>query len=179
MPDMRQAFPSKYMKADDLAGRPMPVQISHVNFENVAPENKAPETKPVLYFLGREQGLVLNQTNNGTLCLMLGNESDMWCNQYIELIPDITQFGGKAVPCIRMRGVTQQGAPQAAPPWPGSQPVNTAGTPPAQQAGFGTPPNPAPHATAAPPAQPVNGPVPQGPSQPAGQAYSEEDIPVR
>ncbi len=119
MTDMTNAFPSKYINADTLSGKAHVVQISHVNFENVAPENKRPETKPVLYFTGREQGMVLNVTNNGALCLMLGNESDMWCNQMIELYPDTTMFGKEMVACIRIRGVTAQApAPVVTPAGP-------------------------------------------------------------
>ena len=57
---MRQAFPSKYLKSADLAGKRIPVVIREVVFEEVA-QNEA--DKPVLYFEGKERGMVLNKTN--------------------------------------------------------------------------------------------------------------------
>ena len=52
------AFPSKYLKAADLQDKQVTVRMSHVETETIGDDDR-----PVLYFQGKEKGLVLNKTN--------------------------------------------------------------------------------------------------------------------
>lgn len=92
------AFPSNFVKCDDLQGRPIQVKMNYVKFEDIGGDNK-----PVLYFLGKERGLVLNKTNANMIAELYGDETDAWSNQVIELFPSKTDFQGKRVDCIRVR----------------------------------------------------------------------------
>ncbi len=94
------AFPSKYVRADDLNNRDIRLTITSINQEDV--ENDG-STKPVLYFNGTAKGLVLNKTNAHTIADMLGTETDNWLGHSITLFPTKTDFGGKRVDCIRVR----------------------------------------------------------------------------
>jgi len=113
MVDINAAFPSKWLKAADLQNREVQVQISHVIMEDI----DGSEHKPVVYFIGKEKGLVLNKTNANTIASVIGqNDTDMWTNATIILFPTQTDFGGKTVPCIRVKlfnpaPATQQAAP--------------------------------------------------------------------
>ena len=56
--DINSAFPSNYLKAADLRGGRVTVAIDSVVIENIGDEDK-----PIVYFQGKEKGLVLNKTN--------------------------------------------------------------------------------------------------------------------
>jgi hypothetical protein len=95
------AFPSKFLKADDLPeGRDVSVVIDDCRMERMRDSN---EEKPTLYFQGKSQGLILNVTNGNVLADALGNETDGWFGKTIVLYRDRTNYGGKMVDCVRVR----------------------------------------------------------------------------
>jgi hypothetical protein len=53
-----EEFPSQYLKASDLGGRDIRVTMGRVEREKIGTDNKL-----VLYFKGKDKGLVLNKTN--------------------------------------------------------------------------------------------------------------------
>ncbi len=121
------AFASKYIKAADLQGRRVSVTISHVTVENVGKEDK-PENKPVVYFTGKDKGLVLNKTNGEQISSMYGDETDTWLDKVIELFTQKVPFNGQMVDAIRVApppNVNMTGQPM-----PDGRP--TMNTPPAQ-----------------------------------------------
>lgn len=92
------AFPSKYLKAHDLA-KPTAATISHVTVEEIGDG----EPKPVVHFKNAEKGLVLNKTNASIICEVLGtSETDDWAGKRITLYATKTEFQGKRVDCIRV-----------------------------------------------------------------------------
>lgn len=93
------AYPSKYLKTADLQGRAVRVTIDRFEIEEIGDGDR----KPCLYFEGKERGIVLNRTNADTITASLGEETDNWIGQVIELYPDKTRFAGKMVDCIRVR----------------------------------------------------------------------------
>lgn len=92
------AFPSNFIKCEDLQGRPVQVKMNYVKFEDIGGDNK-----PVLYFIGKEKGMVLNKTNANMIAELYGDETDGWSNQTVELYPTKTDFQGKRVDAIRVR----------------------------------------------------------------------------
>ena len=101
MPSYKTAFGS-YIKAEDLGGRQVRVTIERVAIEEIKSDNKS-EKKLVAHFAGKDKGLVLNRTNADTLNEIFGTDDyDEWTGAVI-LFPDITTFGGKKVPCVRIR----------------------------------------------------------------------------
>lgn len=99
-----QAFPSKYVSSADLQGRTVSVSISHVEMEEVG----VGEHKPVLYFQGKQKGMVLNKTNASMLVTLFGDNTDNWAGQPIELFSIHTEFQGKPVEGLRVRAAQQQ-----------------------------------------------------------------------
>ncbi|MGE0375498.1 MAG: hypothetical protein AB7I48_23805 [Planctomycetaceae bacterium] len=130
--NIKQAFPSQYITAEDLQGRDVPVQIAGCRMEPVKQESGPDKDKPVLYFTGHQRGLVLNVTNGLAIASLYGDETDAWVGKWITLYPTQCQFGAKLVDCIRVRPFPPTNG--AAPPPLASQqpPPPQAFTPPAQ-----------------------------------------------
>lgn len=120
------AFPSTYLKAADLQGRQVTVTISHIKLEEVGGEHK-----PVMYFAGKERGLVLNKTNAMMIADTYGDETDAWQGQPVTLFEARVDFQGRTVAAIRVsvpkvaRQAPPPPAPQAQPPR-STPPVNGA-----------------------------------------------------
>jgi hypothetical protein len=70
---MSEAFPSKYLKAADIKGREINLKLASVEMEDLGDE-----VKPVLYFIGKDKGIVLNKTNSEILTEAYGDESGDW-----------------------------------------------------------------------------------------------------
>lgn len=94
-----KCFPSNYLKASDLQGRNVPVTIEKVVMEDIGSDHK-----PVVYFTGKEKGLVLNKTNSNNISVVYGPETENWVNQQIILYPTIVDFQGRSVDAIRVMG---------------------------------------------------------------------------
>src|SRR5262245_23971061 len=99
--DIRDSFPSKYVKASDLKGRDVSVTIDKVEYESVGSDR---EMKPVVYFVGKDKGMVLNKTNcNAIIQLTQTPDPDEWRGVQITIYPTETSFGGEQVECVRVR----------------------------------------------------------------------------
>ena len=95
---MSEEFPSKYLKAADLQGREIRLTMANVEREKIGDD-----FKPVLYFKGKEKGVVLNKTNAGTISDAYGDDSDDWYDQPLILFSVMVDFQGKVGPAIRCR----------------------------------------------------------------------------
>lgn len=92
------AFPSAYLKAADLQGRRVVVKMAGVKMEDIGGDHK-----PILSFVGKDKGLVLNKTNATMIAEIVGTEeTDDWAGQSIVLYPTKTDFQGKRVDAIRV-----------------------------------------------------------------------------
>jgi hypothetical protein len=117
-----EAFPSKYLKHQDLNGRAVAVTIKDVEQHTLNGE-----PKHVLFFKGKEKGLVLNRTN-WDLIEETHGDSDDWPGKQIILAPDRTKYQGRRVECIRVRPPVEtpkaaaiRKSPAAPPPAPESE----------------------------------------------------------
>lgn len=122
--DITQAFPSNFLKADDLQGQTRTVNIESVAMEEVAPG----ESKPVLRFVGVPKGLVLNKTNTTTIVSAYGKETTTWAGKALMLFASTVSFQGRMVPAIRV-AATQAGQPavqESSQPEPVQQEIETA-----------------------------------------------------
>lgn len=113
MPNIADAFPSKYLKAGDLQGAEPIVSIDHVAFEEVGRDK---DKKAVLYFRGKEKGLVLNKTNANKITQLAGTGiTEEWEGFKLKLYATETQFAGDTVDCIRVKSAVATAKP-AMPP---------------------------------------------------------------
>lgn len=116
--NINDAFPSKYLKASDLKGGEPIVAIDHVTSEAVGRDR---EMKAVVYFRGKEKGVVLNKTNANKIAQLAGSfDTDDWTGVQVKLYATETEFGGETVECIRIKPV-KPGARPAEPPPPPAQ----------------------------------------------------------
>lgn len=111
------AFPSNYLKAADLQNREVPVTISRVVMEDIGQSDH----KPVLYFEGKDKGIVLNKTNATNIALAYGDETDLWAGKQIVLFTAWVDFQGRSVEAIRVRPGNVQPTPTQ--PMPDGRPA--------------------------------------------------------
>jgi hypothetical protein len=129
MPNINDYFPSAYLKAADIHGHEPVVTIDRVEHE---PVGRQKEMKAVLYFRGKDKGLILNKTNANKIIEMSGSAlTEEWDGFRVRLYVTETQFGGDTVDCIRIksangtatRGRMTKPAPAPAKPVPAPVPV--------------------------------------------------------
>lgn len=96
--NINDTFPSNYLRAADLRDRAVDVTMHRVLMEDIGGEEK-----PVLYFAGKEKGLVLNKTNASTISGLWSPETDNWPGKKITIFPTQTDFQGRQVECIRVK----------------------------------------------------------------------------
>lgn len=103
---LSKAFPSKYLKADDLMGKRVTVTIESADMEDIGGD--AGE-KLVIRFAGKEKGLVCNVTNANMIAEVTGSEeTDDWAGQKIVLYATKVDYQGKRVPAIRVEEPEQK-----------------------------------------------------------------------
>lgn len=119
------AFPSTYLKAADLDGKNLLLKMHHVDMEKVGEDSK-----PILFFVGIDKGLVLNRTNTAKIVQSYGDEMDDWEGQEIVLFPAMVDFKGETVEAIRVRAPQPKDRPRKADPissgrndFPGDRPA--------------------------------------------------------
>ena len=118
-------FPSKYLKCDDLNGKPITVMIERAELETLKSPDGKEQNKTVLYFRGAKKALPLNMTNWDACADACGvDDTDGWPGHEIELYPAKAQMAGKTFDCIRVRPPAQRELPKPKPPAAPSPPTN-------------------------------------------------------
>lgn len=105
-----EAFPSKYLKASDLQGRNVTVKMGRAEVEKIGEDKKL-----ILYFQGKEKGMVLNKTNANNIAGIYGGDTDDWYGKEITLFEAMVDFQGKTVPALRVRAPRRDAPPRQAP----------------------------------------------------------------
>lgn len=133
-----QAFPSKFLKSEDIGTQRWVLTIRAVQMEEVGDN----ENKPIIYFHELEKGLVLNKTNAEMVVQLYGDDTDRWAAQRVEMYATPVMFGNKSTMGLRLmapapqvsahQGVTTPQVP-GQPPYqpPGMPNLNVPGGPPA------------------------------------------------
>ena len=93
-----EEFPSQYLKASDLGGREIRVTMGRVEREKIGTD-----TKLILYFKGKDKGLVLNKTNAFAIGDAYGEDTEDWFDQPLILFSIKTEYQGKIVDGLRCR----------------------------------------------------------------------------
>lgn len=105
-----EAFPSKYLKASDLQGRNVTVKMGRAEVEKIGEDKKL-----ILYFQGKEKGMVLNKTNANNIASIYGGDTDDWYGKEITLFEAMVDFQGKTVPALRVRAPRRDAPVRQAP----------------------------------------------------------------
>lgn len=123
---IKQAFPSKFINADDIGSARPTVIIADVKMEEVSDN----EMKPVVYFHGKQKGMVLNKTNAEMIAHLYGDETDNWRGQPVDLYTTMVTFGNKSQLGIRVMATVPQMPAHGSAPLPAGV---TQGMPPGRQ----------------------------------------------
>jgi hypothetical protein len=95
-----QLFPSRWLKANDIAPDGEEVTIRSVTIEQVG-QNR--ETKPVVAFEELDRALVCNRTNFSSIADLTGEpDTDNWPGHRVKLVRVHVPFGSKNVEAIRI-----------------------------------------------------------------------------
>ena len=108
MVDLATAFPSEYLKHQDIGMGEFTVTIHEALMKDMGDG----QSKPVLYFKEAQKGLVLNRTNSDELFALFGthNTDDMTGQQVILFTVATQTPQGQATRGIRLRGTPTQTA---------------------------------------------------------------------
>lgn len=114
--DIYAAFPSRFLKAADLGDAAPIVTIDRVEIQSVGGgQGQTKEDKPVVYFRGKEKGLVLNKVNSKTIAgIASTRETEDWPGVQIQLFVAQVEFAGELMSAIRVqspRNVAPAGRP--------------------------------------------------------------------
>ena len=112
------AYPSRFLKAQDVQGRPVRATISGCTLEDLGDSRKL-----ALSFQGRSKQLVVNKTNANLLASWFGDDTDQWAGREIEIYADKTSMQGRIVDCLRVRLPQQPAAAPAQPVTPAAAPA--------------------------------------------------------
>src|SRR5689334_20197284 len=104
-------FPSKYLKASDVAEHDLTVTISHVKKEAMKSTEGGDEQKPVLSFQEVETGIVLHRTNADTIPKLDGPDYGQWGGKRITLYSAEVSAFGETREAIRVRSKSPVSAP--------------------------------------------------------------------
>jgi len=115
---MSEAFPSRFLKAADVMGRPVRATIAGCTLEDLGDSRK-----PALSFHGRSKQLVINKTNGSLLAAWFGDDTDQWTGREIEIYADKAPMQGRIVDCLRVRLPQQPAAAPAQPVTPAAAPA--------------------------------------------------------
>ena len=100
-----------YLKASEIPdGAAMKLTIEKIDQEVMPSRDgeKEEETKPVVYFFGKEKGLVLNRTNLDMLISLFSDDTERIIGKDIILFRTFASFSGKTVPALRIRGIDSE-----------------------------------------------------------------------
>ena len=108
-----EAFPSKYLKAEDIP-TPQTLVIEDVRMETL---QNGGERKCIMSFKDRKKTLVLNLINFAAAEKLYGEDTASWTGNSIVLYATTCEFKGDTVPCLRLRAPARRpaAAPKAAP----------------------------------------------------------------
>jgi len=113
--DIGALYAGHYLKADDLGGKTYAATIVAVERVDIPEQDGSVRPKAAVALHGWPAKLLLNKTNFEAIATAYGRQSAGWLGKPLEVYPDTTLFGGRSVPCVRVR-VPRPAAPAAAIP---------------------------------------------------------------
>ncbi len=99
---LSEAFPSNFLKADDLGGKNVTVEIEEVTFEEIG-QGRDKEHKIIVAFKGKSKKLIANKTNCNTIAKLVGSDdTDLWPGHRIILTSREVDYQGTPTLAIRV-----------------------------------------------------------------------------
>lgn len=91
-------YAGNFYTSDDFDKDGRDLEIDSVELEKVGQDEKL-----TIHFTGDDGLLALNKTNALTISEAFGDDTDDWHGNVITIYRDQTMFGGKRVPCLRVK----------------------------------------------------------------------------
>jgi hypothetical protein len=104
-------FPSRFIKAADVAGKPLVVTIDKAAMETLKSPDGRQQEKCVVSFAKTNKVLALNKMNWEALEEIAGSDTNDWPGAKVELYASRTIMAGKTVDCVRVRHPAQRSLP--------------------------------------------------------------------
>lgn len=104
-PDAALLFPSRYVKAAEiaLAKKPVPLTIARIEPRHeLKSTNGKTESKPCMFFKETPKGVVLNRTNCNRLVEVLGKDPRKWIGARVVFCVERVDGFGKKTDAIRV-----------------------------------------------------------------------------
>jgi hypothetical protein len=95
---LSEAFPSNYLKSDDLQDHDVTVVIASAQIEMIGQERKL-----VLSFQGKKKSMICNKTNAGRLSYLYGDDTDGWIGKEAVLTSEFVEYQGRTVKGLRVK----------------------------------------------------------------------------
>jgi len=96
--DINEAFPSKFLKAQDVGKRRVKLVVAGATYETMTDGNE----KPCLSFQNTDKLLVLNKTNSLVLSEAYGHYPKKWIGREVVLYTAKVQFKERMVDALRL-----------------------------------------------------------------------------
>lgn len=110
-----QLYPGKFIRADELNGRPVTLTITDVILEELEREDGTTKTSPIVSFQETKRQWVMVRTNGCCLRAMFGDEISDWIGKRVTLYPERDASGlSDSGLCIRVKGSPDIDAPVTA-----------------------------------------------------------------
>lgn len=107
----RAMFDNEYLGAWDIpTGRNVAVTIERVEARELTSQ-RGKDHKPVVFFRGKQKGMVMNKTNCKAIAGMYGTDTTQWVGKPIAIYSTTTSAGGETVECLRVRPTPPQVRP--------------------------------------------------------------------
>lgn len=101
--NFRSAFPSKYLKSEDIGSKRPIYIIERVDLQMVGIGPDAKEKFVVTFTEIPHKAMVLNRINAETLAELAGDDDvNQWVGLRVQLFVTKVEFSGKRVPAIRI-----------------------------------------------------------------------------
>ena len=102
---------SKYLKQSDVGDEVLTVTVKSLKRVNVARDDEEAEYRWTATFNELPKPMVLNVTNLKRLAKALGDDTDVWIGEQVQLYVDHDiEFGGNIVGGLRIRGIQRTAA---------------------------------------------------------------------
>jgi hypothetical protein len=85
--DYDALFPGRFIKAGDLKGKDVTLQIATVRIEALPQDKGGEKVKGIVSFAGAKKEWVLNRTNGECLKAMFGRDTGEWVGKHVTLYP--------------------------------------------------------------------------------------------
>ena len=99
-----------YLKASHLKTAIVPATVDRIEFQTVHPRPGQEEIKPVMYFVGKQKGLILTSTNQDFLRATFGDEINGSYGKQITLRAVHKMIAGRGIDTVII-GLPAQEAP--------------------------------------------------------------------